>query len=43
MKLTTLADVYNCIAGIGGEEIELTDEVRVRAKNCLDRMLELGN
>ena len=43
MKLTTLADVYNCVAGIGGEEIELTDEIRVRAKNCLDRMLELGN
>lgn len=43
MKLTTLADVYNCVAGIGGEEIELTDEVRVCAKNCLDRMLELGN
>lgn len=43
MKLTTLADVYNCVAGIGGEEIELTDEVRVRAKNCLDRMMELGN
>ncbi len=43
MKLTTLADVYNCVAGIGGEEIELTDEVRMRAKNCLDRMLELGN
>lgn len=43
MKLTTLTDVYNCVAGIGGEEIQLTDEVRVRAKNCLDRMLELGN
>lgn len=43
MKLTTLADVYNCVAGIGGEEIQLTDDVRVRAKNCLDRMLELGN
>lgn len=43
MKLTTLADVYNCVAGIGGEEIQLTDEVRVRAKNCLDRMLKLGN
>lgn len=43
MKLTTLADVYNCVAGIGGEEIQLTDEVRVRARNCLDRMLELGN
>lgn len=43
MKLTTLSDVYNCVVGIGGEEIELTDEVRVRAKNCLDRMLELGN
>ena len=43
MKLTTLADVYNCVAGVGGEEIELTDDVRVRAKNCLDRMLELGN
>lgn len=43
MKLTTLADVYNCVAGIGGEEIVLTDDVRERAKNCLDRMLELGN
>lgn len=43
MKLTTLSDVYNCVVGIGGEKIELTDEVRVRAKNCLDRMLELGN
>lgn len=42
MKLTTLVDVYNCVRGCGGEEIELTEGVRLAAKKSLDAMLELG-
>ncbi len=42
MKLTTLVDVYNCVRGCGGEEIELSDSVRLAAKKSLDAMLELG-
>lgn len=43
MKLTTLADVYNCVRGTGGEEIILDEEIRIAAKRCIDRMLELGD
>lgn len=43
MKLTTLADVYHCVRGDGGEVIELDDEIRIRAKKCIDTMLALGN
>lgn len=43
MKLTTLGDVYRCVQGIGGEEIQLEEEVRIKAKRCIDTMLELGN
>ena len=43
MKLTTLADVYNCVRGVGGEEIILDEEVMAKAKRCIDTMLELGN
>lgn len=43
MKLTTLTDVYHCVKGVGGEEILLDEEVRLKAKKCIDRMLELGN
>lgn len=42
MKLTTLGDVYDCVKGIGGEEIELSDEIREKAKRCIDTMLTLG-
>ncbi len=42
MKLTTLADVYHCVKGDGGEEIILTEEIRLAAKKSLDAMLELG-
>ena len=42
MKLTTLMDVYNCVRGQGGEEISLDEEVRVKAKACIDTMLTLG-
>ena len=42
MKLTTLTDVYNCVRGVGGEEIILDEEVMAKAKRCIDTMLELG-
>ena len=42
MKLTTLTDVYNAVAGKGGDEIILSDETMVRAKHCLDEMIRLG-
>ena len=43
MKLTTLADVYNCVKGSGGEEIVMTPDVIAGAKKCIDEMLRLGN
>ncbi len=42
MKLTTLADVYHCVKGTGGEEITLPEEVMTKARRCIDNMLELG-
>ena len=42
MKLTTLVDVYNCVKGIGGEEITLEDEIRETALACINTMLTLG-
>ena len=42
MKLTTLADVYGCVRGTGGEEIILDEATRLAARKCIDKMLELG-
>lgn len=42
MKLTTLADVYRMVAYGDAEEITMPEEVRLGAKKCIDRMLELG-
>ncbi len=42
MKLTTLGEVYSCAAGIGGEEIDIPEDVMHGAKRCIERMLELG-
>lgn len=42
MKLTTLADVYNCVRGTAGEEIILPDDVMLKARKCIDTMLTLG-
>lgn len=42
MKATTLVDVLNCCKGIGGDVIELDDEIRLGAKRCIDKMIELG-
>lgn len=42
MKLTTIVDVLNSVKGIGGDEIELDEDVRIGAKRCIDKMIELG-
>ena len=42
MKLTTLADVYNIVKYDEGEEILMEEEMRLAAKKCIDKMLELG-
>ena len=42
MKLTTLADVYDCVRGMGGEEIVMDEQTRVQAVKCIERMIELG-
>lgn len=42
MKATTLADVYNCLAGRGGEEIVLDNKTINDAKKCIDEMIRLG-
>ena len=42
MKITTLTEVLNCIKGSGGEIIELEETTRLKAKACIDRMIELG-
>ena len=42
MKATTLVDVYNILKGDGGEVIELPEETIVKARACIDKMIELG-
>lgn len=41
MRLTTLKDVRDCLFH-GGEEITLEEPLRLAAKKCIDRMIELG-
>ncbi|MEE1186613.1 MAG: quinolinate synthase NadA [Acutalibacteraceae bacterium] len=42
MKLITLADVYNCVRGVAGEEIKMSEKTRLDAKRSIDEMLRLG-
>jgi len=42
MKLTTIGDVYHCVAGTGGEEITMDESTRLAAKRSIDAMLKLG-
>lgn len=42
MKITTLPDVLNCLAGRGGEEIVLDEEVRLAAVKSIEKMIEYG-
>lgn len=43
MRLTTLIDVYNCVRGMGGEEIELDADTIRDAKRCIDEMIRLNH
>ena len=40
MRLTTLMDVYKCVKGTGGEEINLPEETLKKARQCIDAMLD---
>ena len=42
IKLTALADCYQCVLVTGGEEINLTPDVMEKARRCIDTMLTLG-
>ena len=42
MKLTTLSDVLDCVSGVGGEEIIIDEDTRVKAKRCIDNMIAYG-
>ena len=43
MKVTTLADIYNCLLGQAGEEIFLEEDVIRGAQESIDKMIELGS
>lgn len=42
MKLTTIADVYDTVRGVGGEEIVLSNDTMQKAVKCINKMIELG-
>lgn len=42
MKITTLTDILNCCKGIGGFEIKMDEQTRIKAKKCIDEMIRLG-
>ena len=42
MKGVTLADVFNCLKGEGGEEIVMDEELRLAAVRPIEKMIEYG-
>lgn len=42
MKAVTLADVYNCLKGEGGEEIIMDERLRLAAVKPIEKMIEYG-
>lgn len=42
MKATTLADVYHCLKGDGGEEIVMEESLRRAAVKCIEEMIKYG-
>ena len=42
MKITTLPDVLACCNDEFGEDIEIDEETRLKAKACIDKMIEYG-
>lgn len=43
MRITSLMDIYHCIHGSGGEEIQLCDDVMQQAAKCIRQMMVLGD
>ena len=41
MQATTLMDVYRCVKGNGGEQINMSDELISSSRKCIDEMLRL--
>ncbi|MGN1382260.1 MAG: quinolinate synthase NadA [Eubacterium sp.] len=42
MAATTLMDIYRAVTGIGGEEIQLSDQVREEALKPIEKMVAMG-
>ena len=42
MRLTTLADVYDCVRGVGGKEIEMDPQLIAEARRPIYAMLQYG-
>lgn len=42
MRITNLTDLYNAVAGIGGDEVVLEESLRLAAKKSIDEMIRLG-
>lgn len=42
MKYTSLETVYKALKDNAGEKIEIEEEIRLKAKKCIDEMLRLG-
>ena len=42
MRLVTLADIIACLEGNGGEEIDMDENVRIKAVKSIDKMIEYG-
>ena len=42
MRLTTLLDVYKALTGQGGEEIQIPEDLRLKAKRSVDEMIRMG-
>ena len=42
MRITTLTDVYKALCDTGGEEITIPEQLQLKAKNSIDKMIELG-
>ena len=43
MGMVTLENIYAALTGEGGEDIALSEELRLRAKKAIDKMLLLGS
>ena len=41
-KVRTLGDVYDCVCGRGGDEIEMDAKLISEARRCIDAMLVYG-